>query len=662
MLAYAFPLMLMGLAGMVNETLDRILLPRWLPVGFYPGRSSLTAVGIYGACYKLSIFMSLVIQAFRYAAEPFFFSQSTEKNSPATFALVLKWFTLCCAVIFVGISLNVEDFGALFLRRAEYREGLAVVPILLLANLFLGRVLQPLGVVQAHRQNLLRHLHRGRRGGADGGPQLPADSGVGLPGLRGGHAGVLFHDGRAVLAAGRAALPGALTPCARLGLWLALAVVLVALGWGRGSGWLAAAPPVAFGPDGVVWAGAVLGGAAAAGGVTLKNRNLHLRHDSNYSVWAARISSLGSLADAAETQPNFFSIAGIERRELPLSNTYAFFFRSDEPHGLGTLFCEALLGLLHQKVPSKPVPVLNGLVRVAREHPMDGGQWLDLLLHDGSVERPISRDATFAILVENKIDHGLHNNFTNYWKSVSVPGQLAVVLGCKREPLATPWVYVTHTELARAVEHRLGSVISKVHARYLPVLLHFLDYLKHMTDNNHDNFAVAFDFAQRNRNAMAEAQKIAKAINGQQMATAVAEAFGQNYCQRGWFDDRVDIQHTKRVDLRYVVFFRNVLDLSRNPGYAITLYAGGANPKQVAAWRDYLTGLSKKDATGISVLSWFPFNDLLVGKSYYPPVNVTLQELKEHISQSLKEDWQPLEPNWLDLAAPPLPEATEPAA
>ncbi|MDO7847871.1 polysaccharide biosynthesis C-terminal domain-containing protein [Hymenobacter sp. M29] len=138
LLQYAYPLMLMGLAGMVNETLDRILLPKWLPDNFYPGQSSLTAVGIYGACYKLSIFMQLVIQAFRYAAEPFFFSQSTEKNSPATFALILKWFTLCCAVIFVGISLNVEDIAGQFLKRPEYLQGLAVVPVLLLANLFLG--------------------------------------------------------------------------------------------------------------------------------------------------------------------------------------------------------------------------------------------------------------------------------------------------------------------------------------------------------------------------------------------------------------------------------------------------------------------------------------------------------------------------------------------
>ena len=138
LLAYALPLMLMGLAGMVNETLDRIMLPAWLPAGFYPGLSRLGAVGVYGACYKLSIFMSLIIQAFRYAAEPFFFAQSTEKNSPATFALVLKWFTLCCAFIFVGISTNLSWIGPLFLRRPEYLTGLAVVPILLLANLFLG--------------------------------------------------------------------------------------------------------------------------------------------------------------------------------------------------------------------------------------------------------------------------------------------------------------------------------------------------------------------------------------------------------------------------------------------------------------------------------------------------------------------------------------------
>jgi O-antigen/teichoic acid export membrane protein len=138
MLVYAYPLMLMGMAGMVNEMIDRILLEDWLPEGFYPTHSNEAIVGIYSACYKLSIFMTLVIQAFRYAAEPFFFSQAEDKNSPQTFALIMKWFVIACAFIFLFISVFRDDFGYIFLRRPEYREGLMVVPVLLLANLFLG--------------------------------------------------------------------------------------------------------------------------------------------------------------------------------------------------------------------------------------------------------------------------------------------------------------------------------------------------------------------------------------------------------------------------------------------------------------------------------------------------------------------------------------------
>ncbi|MDO7875124.1 polysaccharide biosynthesis C-terminal domain-containing protein [Hymenobacter sp. ASUV-10] len=230
LLAYAFPLMLMGLAGMVNETLDRILLPKWLPEGFYPGKSSLTAVGIYGACYKLSIFMSLVIQAFRYAAEPFFFAQSTEKNSPATFAMILKWFTICCAIIFVGISLNAEDFGAVFLRRPEYREGLAVVPVLLLANLFLG-VYYNLSVWF----KLTDKTYYGTYIGAGGAVLTIVLNFVLIP--------VLGYMGSALATLACYFLMAVLCwrlgerhfpvpyPMARLGLWLLLAAVLVAVGW-----------------------------------------------------------------------------------------------------------------------------------------------------------------------------------------------------------------------------------------------------------------------------------------------------------------------------------------------------------------------------------------------------------------------------------------------
>ena len=239
LLGYAFPLMLMGLAGMVNETLDRILLPMWLPRNFYPGQSSLTAVGIYGACYKLSILMSLVIQAFRYAAEPFFFSQSTDKNSPATFALILKWFTLCCAVIFVGVSLNVEDFGAIFLRRPEYRQGLAVVPVLLLANLFLG-VYYNLSVWF----KLTDKTYYGTYIGAGGAVLTIVLNFALIPVL--GYLGsalatLACYFSMAVLCwrLGERHFPVPY-PALRLGLWLLLATALVGLGWGvEIAGWWA---------------------------------------------------------------------------------------------------------------------------------------------------------------------------------------------------------------------------------------------------------------------------------------------------------------------------------------------------------------------------------------------------------------------------------------
>lgn len=137
MLAYAYPLLFMGLAGVTNEMLSRVLLKYWLPEGFYPGKTSLDALGIFGACYKLAVFMNLTIQAFKYAAEPFFFSQSSDKNSPELFARVMHWFVIFCSFILLSVSINLDLIG-LFLRGAEYREGLNVVPILLLAYLFLG--------------------------------------------------------------------------------------------------------------------------------------------------------------------------------------------------------------------------------------------------------------------------------------------------------------------------------------------------------------------------------------------------------------------------------------------------------------------------------------------------------------------------------------------
>lgn len=135
---YAFPILLMGLAGMVNQVFDRMLLEAYLPQDFYANLNAQQALGVYGNAYKLSIFMALSTQAFRYAAEPFFLSKTTDKNSPATMAQATKWFTIVCVFIWLGVCLNLDWLKMLFLRQAIYWQGVVVVPILLLANLFLG--------------------------------------------------------------------------------------------------------------------------------------------------------------------------------------------------------------------------------------------------------------------------------------------------------------------------------------------------------------------------------------------------------------------------------------------------------------------------------------------------------------------------------------------
>jgi O-antigen/teichoic acid export membrane protein len=128
----------MNLAAVTNSFFDRAFLQYLLPENFYPGRTTRQAIGIYGQCFKLSIFMNLTIQAFKYAAEPFFFQKAEEKDAPETFALVMKWFVLFCVILWVGISVNLDLLATLFLRQPIYREGVYVVPWLLLGFLMLG--------------------------------------------------------------------------------------------------------------------------------------------------------------------------------------------------------------------------------------------------------------------------------------------------------------------------------------------------------------------------------------------------------------------------------------------------------------------------------------------------------------------------------------------
>lgn len=133
MLRYSLPMVVIGLAGVVNEMLDRALMKYLLPGDT---EANLAQLGIYSACYKLSILMSLFIQAFRYAGEPFFFAHAADKNAPKTYADVLTYFVIFCTFIFLLVTLYLDIFK--YFVGEPFREGLFVVPILLLANLFLG--------------------------------------------------------------------------------------------------------------------------------------------------------------------------------------------------------------------------------------------------------------------------------------------------------------------------------------------------------------------------------------------------------------------------------------------------------------------------------------------------------------------------------------------
>jgi O-antigen/teichoic acid export membrane protein len=131
MMNYSLPLLIVGFGGMTNETMDRILLKYLLPQDI-----AATQLGIYGACYKFSILMTLFVMAFRYAAEPFFFARQKDQDAKTLYGKVMKYFVIFCLVIFLGTTLNLSWIK--YLVGVKFRTGLAVVPILLLANLFLG--------------------------------------------------------------------------------------------------------------------------------------------------------------------------------------------------------------------------------------------------------------------------------------------------------------------------------------------------------------------------------------------------------------------------------------------------------------------------------------------------------------------------------------------
>lgn len=128
-MAYSMPMVIVGLGGMVNETLDRLMLG-WFNIPKFE-------IGTYGACYKLSILITVFIQAFRLGAEPFFFKQAGSENPQRTYARVMKFFVIVLCIMFLFVALYI-DIWKYFIQNPAMWIGLKIVPVLLLANMFLG--------------------------------------------------------------------------------------------------------------------------------------------------------------------------------------------------------------------------------------------------------------------------------------------------------------------------------------------------------------------------------------------------------------------------------------------------------------------------------------------------------------------------------------------
>lgn len=132
MISYGWPILIAGTAGIINESMDKVFLSEMLPAGIAKGE-----VGIYGANYKIAIFMTLFIQAFRLGVEPFFFAKAKDKDAKDTYAHVMNFFVAIMSMIFLFIMVNLDLFKH-FIRNEEMWVGIDVVPILLIANLSLG--------------------------------------------------------------------------------------------------------------------------------------------------------------------------------------------------------------------------------------------------------------------------------------------------------------------------------------------------------------------------------------------------------------------------------------------------------------------------------------------------------------------------------------------
>jgi len=133
MMQYSLPILVAGIAFAINEHFDKILLEKILPENVAKHE-----VGVYGACYKLGLFMVLFATAFRLGIEPFFFSYSKNEDAPKTYANITKYFVIFGSLILLGVIVFADILKMIMIPNTAYWEAMKVVPLIILANFFLG--------------------------------------------------------------------------------------------------------------------------------------------------------------------------------------------------------------------------------------------------------------------------------------------------------------------------------------------------------------------------------------------------------------------------------------------------------------------------------------------------------------------------------------------
>ena len=131
MLRYSLPLLILGVAGIMNQTLDRILFPY-----LYTGEDAQAQLGIYGACFKVAMVMMMFTQAFRYAYEPFVFAKHKDRQSVEAYADAMKYYIIFSYLILLGVIFYLDIFR--YIVASDYWEGLKIVPVVLWTYVFQG--------------------------------------------------------------------------------------------------------------------------------------------------------------------------------------------------------------------------------------------------------------------------------------------------------------------------------------------------------------------------------------------------------------------------------------------------------------------------------------------------------------------------------------------